>query len=60
VNERDIAAYVDTACALQGIELAADERARVVDHFARILVIATPLIELELPDSVELAPVFEP
>ena len=59
MKEGDIAAYVDSACALQGIALAADERSRVIDHFARIVAIAAPLVAVQLPDGVELAAVFE-
>lgn len=58
MDSEQIAEYVDAACAANGLQLAADERARVVDQFVRIAAIAAPLLELPLPQTVEVAPVF--
>jgi hypothetical protein len=60
MNEQHFPAYVDAACAVNGIVLAADERDRVIDHFARVAAIAAPLLELTLPPGAEMAPVFCP
>ena len=60
MTDSEIAAYVEAACALQGIALRDDERARVIAHFARLAALAAPLVELRLADDVEMAPVFEP
>lgn len=60
VTEQQIAAYVDAACAANGIVLAADERDRAIAQFARIAAIAAPLLELALSPEVEMAPVFRP
>ena len=56
----EAAAYVDAACAAHGIVLRDDERLRVTEHFGRLAALAAPLVELELADDVEIAPVFEP
>ncbi len=60
MTDREIAAYVDAACAAHGIALAADERERVIGHFARTAAIAAPLLELKLAVEAEMAPVFRP
>lgn len=58
MNEEQLSAYVDAACAANGIVLTAEERARVIGHFARTVVLAGPLLELPLPPDVEAAAVF--
>jgi hypothetical protein len=60
INEQEVAAYVDAACAAHGIVLAADERERVITQFARTAALAAPLLALELPPDVEMAPLFRP
>ncbi|MFO1313280.1 MAG: DUF4089 domain-containing protein [Burkholderiales bacterium] len=60
MNEQELARYVDAACAAQGIALREDERERVIGHFGRIAAIAAPVLDVRLPDDVEIAPVFEP
>jgi hypothetical protein len=60
MDDAQIAEYVDAACAANGLKLADDERARVIDQYASIAVIAAPLLELPLGDTVEIAPVFRP
>jgi len=60
MDERQIAAYVDAACAANGIVLARDERERVIGHFTRTAAMAAPLLELALPPAVDMAPVFRP
>ena len=60
MTEAELAAYVDAACAAQGIALSGDERERVIGHFARIAAIAAPVLDVRLPDDAEIAPVFEP
>jgi hypothetical protein len=60
VNERQIEDYVDAACVLQDLALGPEERARVIAQFGRIAAIAAPLLAVELPPEIELAPVFRP
>jgi uncharacterized Zn finger protein len=60
MTDSEIGSYVDAACRVQGITLTADERIRVIANFARIAVIAAPLLDLELPADIEQAPVFRP
>ena len=60
MNPEQLAAFVDAACAAQGLVLAEDERARVIEHFARTVALATPLLEFPLPPDCEMAPVFQP
>lgn len=60
MTDAQISAYVDAACALQGIALAPAERERVIAQFARFASIAEPLMALELAADVEPAPVFRP
>ncbi|MFO1415630.1 MAG: AtzG-like protein [Burkholderiales bacterium] len=58
MTDAQIAAYVDAACALQGLVLAPDERLRVIAHFTRTAAMAAPLLALDLPPECEMAPVF--
>ena len=60
MTDSEIGSYVDAACRVQGISMAADERIRVIAHFARLAVIAAPVLELELPADIEQAPIFRP
>lgn len=60
LTDAQVAAYVDAAAAAQGLAFDADERARVIAQFARIASIAAPLLALDLPVEVEIAPVFRP
>lgn len=60
MTEAEIAAYVDAACAANGLALTADERQRVIAHFARTAALAAPLVALELPPDADMAPVFRP
>ena len=60
MTDGEIGALVDAACAALGLALAADERERVIGHFARTATIAAPLLELDLPADVEPLPVFRP
>ena len=53
-------AYVDAASAAAGLELAPDERARVLGHFIRLAKFAQALDEVKLPPHIEIAPVFRP
>ena len=60
MTEQEIADYVDAAAAMQGLRFDAHERARVIEQFARIAAIAAPVLEVDLPLGVEMAPVFRP
>lgn len=52
--------YVDRAAAAVALPLAAAHRPGVVQNLQRAAVLATPLLEFELPADLELAPVFTP
>jgi len=60
MTEHEIAAYVDAAAAAQGLQFDAEERARVIEQFARIVTIAAPVLDVDLPLGVDMAPVFRP
>lgn len=55
-----LAAYVDAACALQGLTLTIAERERVLLQFDRLATIAAPLLAAPLPVEDEPATVFKP
>ena len=60
MTAQQIAAYVDAAAAAQGLAFDAEERARVIEQFARIAGIAAPLLAVELSAEAEPAPVYRP
>lgn len=60
MTAEEIAACVDAACVAQGLRLEVEERARVIEQFARIAAIAAPVLDVDIPVSVEMAPVFRP
>ncbi len=52
--------YMDAAAALVGLPIAAQYRAGVEVNINRAAAIAKPLLEFELPETVEMAGVFHP
>jgi hypothetical protein len=60
MTDVETATYVDAACAVQGLVLPAEARARVLEQFARIATIAAPVLALGIPPEVEPANVFLP
>jgi molybdopterin-biosynthesis enzyme MoeA-like protein len=56
----DIAAYVAAAARAQGLTLSEEALGRVTTTFARNAAIARVLLEADLPEAVEPAPVFKP
>jgi hypothetical protein len=54
------ASYIDTASALVGLTIPPEYRAGVELNVNRSRAIAQPLLEFDLPESVEMAPVFQP
>ena len=60
MDDLQMAAYVDAACAAQGIRLDPEERRRVIGRFGRMQALAAPLLDLPLPEEVEMAPIFRP
>ena len=56
----DIARLVDEAAKAIGLPIAAEYRANVLVNYERSLVIARPLLEVELDDELTPAPVFRP
>lgn len=53
-----VARYVDAALELQGLELDASQRRRVIETFTATAALAAPLLAYELPDDVDPATVF--
>ncbi|MEO1095299.1 MAG: DUF4089 domain-containing protein [Cyanobacteria bacterium J06638_28] len=53
-------AYVEQTAALLGLEIPPEIRSSVVEHFDRIVAIAQPVLDFELPDNLEPAATFEP
>lgn len=54
----DLSIYLDAALTLQGLVLSDSDRAPVLVNFQRNCEIAQLLVEFELPDDAEPAPVF--
>ncbi len=60
MNAAEIEQYVAAAASAQGLKLDPEQLRRVVAVFARNADIARLVLDFDLPDSVEAAPVFTP
>lgn len=60
MNAADVKPFVIAAARAQGLKLEADEIERVCEVFLRNARIAELVIELDLPETVEPAPVYLP
>jgi hypothetical protein len=60
MNQRDLNAYVTAAATAQRLELDAAQLERVAQVFARTASLAQPLLDFDLPEAVEPAPVYRP
>ena len=60
MTPEQIECYVAAAATLQGLELDAGQLERVVTAFGRNAAIASLVVEFDLPDGIEPAPVFKP
>lgn len=56
----DSPAYVEQTAALLGLEIPPEIRSSVVEQFDRIVAIAQPVLDFELPDDLEPAATFRP
>ena len=56
----DVARLVDEAAKALGLPIAPQYRANVIVNYERSLMIARPLLEVELDDELTPAPVFRP
>ena len=56
----EVAAYVDQMTRLLELSVPEAIRPQVAENFAQMQAIAQPVLEFELPDTIEPAPVFEP
>jgi len=56
----DLERLVDEAAKALGLPIAPEYRANVLLNYERSLMIARPLLEVELDDELTLAPVFRP
>lgn len=54
----DAEAYLDSASQLVGLTIAPEDRAAVVENLRAIAAVAATLMDEELPDELEAAPVF--
>ena len=60
MNANDIKSYVAAAAQAQGLTLEAEQLQRVVTVFTRNADLAKLVLEFDLPETVEPAPVFLP
>lgn len=56
----DSPAYVEQTAALLGLKIPPEIRSSVVEQFDRIVAIAQPVLDFELPDDLEPAATFRP
>lgn len=56
----DVQVYIDQTAALLGLQISPELRPSVVENFERIMEIAQPVLDFELPDNLESATSFEP
>lgn len=56
----DVEAYVDQTASLLGLTISPEIRPSVIENFERVIAIAQPVLDFELPDGLEPAPTFEP
>ena len=59
-DKPDIARLVDEAAKALGLPIAPEYRANVIVNYERSLLIAKPLLDVELDDDLTPAPVFRP
>jgi hypothetical protein len=60
MTETSVEQYVDQTAALMGLPLHPEHRPGVLDNLVRTQAIVKPLLEFEIPEDVEIAPVFTP
>ncbi|NEQ43342.1 MAG: DUF4089 domain-containing protein [Leptolyngbya sp. SIOISBB] len=56
----EVQAYVEQMTQLLGLPLPESIHPQVVENFVRVMAIAQPVLEFELPDTIEPAPTFKP
>ena len=56
----DVAELVDQAAKALGLTIAPEYRANVIVNYERSLIIAAPLLAVDLDDELTPAPVFQP
>jgi hypothetical protein len=59
-DKPDVARLVDEAAKAIGLPIAPEYRANVILNYERSLMIARPLLEVELDDELTPSPVFRP
>lgn len=59
-DKPDVARLVDEAAKALGLPIAPEYRANVILNYERSLMIARPLLEVELDDELMSGPVFRP
>ncbi len=60
LSPAELRSYVTQTAKLLGLSLPESIEPGVVENFARLIAIAQPVLEFEVPDTVEPAPTFEP
>lgn len=56
----DAQSYVDQTARLLDLPIPPGIRPSVIENFERVIAIAQPVLEFDLPDDLEPAPVFDP
>jgi hypothetical protein len=56
----EIEDYVDQMAKILDLNIPPEIRPSVIENFARIRAIAQPVLDFELPDTIEPAPSFDP
>jgi hypothetical protein len=56
----NLEAYVNSMATVLLLDLPPEIRPSIIENFERIAAIAAPLLEFELPDTIESAPTFQP
>ena len=59
-NKPDITRWVDEGAKAIGLPIAPQYRANVIVNYERSMLIAKPLLEVEIDDELTSAPVFRP
>lgn len=60
MSDASLETYVDQTAALMNLPLHPEHRPGVLDNLIRTREIVKPLLEFEIPEHVEIAPVFTP
>ncbi|MEM6714567.1 MAG: DUF4089 domain-containing protein [Cyanobacteria bacterium P01_C01_bin.147] len=60
LNRFEVQTYVEQMAQLLGLSLPESVQPSVAENVVRVMAIAQPVLEFELPDTIEPAPTFKP